>query len=127
MADNITVSTAEGNREIRTREISPDLHGHVMFAGEHVRVFDGSASYNDSTSSQSLTSIPAQATHALIYNEGASTADFVRYWQTGTAPSSTVGKRLKDHEEMACASPSNFRFIRGSGTNTLRVEFYHYA
>jgi hypothetical protein len=128
MADNVTVPSAEGNVDIRTKEITSGLHAHVMFAGEHTRVFDGVQSIGDSTSSQSLT-VPGTATHALIYCEGTDTDDFVRYWQDTTAPSSTVGKKLKDHEEMACAAPSGFRFIRGSGstTCTLRVEYYHYA
>lgn len=126
MSDNITVSTAEGNLDIRSKEISAGLHAHVMFAGEHIRVFDGVQSIADTTSSQSLT-VAGSGTHALIYCEGASSTDYVRYWQDGTAPSSSVGKKLKDHEEIACASPANFKFIRSSGTCTLRVEYYHYT
>ena len=128
MADNVTVPSAEGNVDIRTKEISAGLHAHVMFAGEHTRVYDGVQSIGDSTASQSLT-VPSGATHATIYCEGTDTDDFIRYWNTTTAPTSTVGKKLKDHEEIASAQPSSFRFIRGSGstTCTLRVEYYHYA
>jgi hypothetical protein len=76
-------------------------------------------------SSQSLT-LPSGATHALIYAEGATVNDFARYWHV-TTPSSTVGKKLKDHEELSTAQPAQFRALNGSGTVTLRVEYYHYA
>jgi hypothetical protein len=130
MADNVTVPSAEGNVDIRTTEISSGLHAHVMFAGEHIRVYDGVQSIGDSTSSQSLT-VPSGATHAAIYCESAADTDtdYVRYWEHATAPTASVGKKLKNHEEIGSAAPASFRFIRGSGsaTCTLRVTYYHYA
>ena len=128
MADNVTVPSQDGNVDIRTKEITAGLHAHVMLAGEHIRIFDGVQSIGDSTSSQSLT-VPGASTHCLIYCEGSDADDYVRYWQDGTAPAAGTGKKLKDHEEIACAAPASFRFIRGSGstTCTLRVEYYHYA
>lgn len=123
MADNY----ARQGQTFRAKDNSGIL-SPIVAAGEHVRIFDGIQSIASSGSSQALT--PASgSTHALIYCEGAADTDFVRYWQDGTAPSATVGKKLKDHEEMACAAPASFHFITGSGSGacTLRMEYYHYA
>ena len=77
-------------------------------------------------SSQALT-VPGGETHALIYAQGAADTDVARYWEGGAAPTSSVGKRLKDHEEVVTATPSTFHAINESGTITLRIEYYHYA
>jgi len=99
----------------------------VMLAGEHERVHDGIQSLTLSGSSQTLT-VPGGATHALIYMEAtAPTTDFARYWHGATAPTASVGKKLKDHEEIVSADPANFRVIVGTGGGILRIEYYHYA
>ena len=100
----------------------------IFLAGAHARTYYTPQSISASASSQSLT-VPAGATHADIYAEGAASTDFVRCWHASQAPTSTVGVRLKDHEVMQSASPSTFRFILGSGSGatTLRVEYYSYA
>ena len=99
----------------------------VILAGEHERVHDGIQSLTLSGTSQTLT-VPGGATHALIYNEATTPAsDFARYWHGATAPTSSVGKKLKDHEEIVSADPANFRVINGVGGGVLRVEYYHYA
>ena len=81
-------------------------------------------------SSQSLTVPPAplgQSVLADIYCEGASSTDYARYWHGGQAPTAAVGKKLKDHEEIPSADPASFRALNGSGTCTLRVDYYYYA
>jgi hypothetical protein len=132
-ASNLPVTDASvASRHIRgekygTAGDTKDIVAQVVAAAEHVRVFDGVQSLTLSSTSQTLT-VPSNATHCLIYNEATAPAtDFARYWQDGTAPTSSVGKKLKDHEEIACASPSTFKAINGVGGNVLRVEFYHYA
>ena len=47
--------------------------------------------------------MPGGETHALIYAQGAADTDVARYWEGGAAPTSSVGKRLKDHEEIVTA------------------------
>jgi len=128
MADNdLTVVAADGTtKTLRSKDAGSGVQAQVVTAGEHVRVFDGVESLTLTGTSQALT-VPGGATHALIYAEGAADTDVARYWQDGTAPTSSVGKRLKDHEEIACASPSTFHAINETGTVTLRVEYYHYA
>lgn len=96
-----------------------------VLAGAMERVYKGVQSLLLTTASQTLT-VPAGATHADIYAEGDSANAYCRYWQGATAPTSTVGKKLKDHEEIASASPADFRAILSSGVITLRVEYYAY-
>jgi hypothetical protein len=127
MSDNFTVIAGDGlPRTMRFVELAGSIYSQVIVAGENVRVFDGVQSLVLTGSAQALT-VPSGATHCLIYAEGATSADYARYWQTGATPTSGAGKKLKDHEEIACASPANFKGINGSGTTTLRIEYYHYA
>lgn len=98
----------------------------VIVAAEHVRIYDGIQSLVLTGTAQAIT--PAGvATHATIYAEGATTDDYARYWENGTNPTSSVGKKLKDHEEIACAAVGTFKAINGVGTVTLRISYYHYA
>lgn len=96
----------------------------VVLAGVHKRVYRGVQSLVLSGVAQSLT-VPAGAPAVFgdIYSEGATINDYARYWH-GATPTSAVGKRLKDHEEIQSASPSDFLALAGSGTPTLRVEYY---
>jgi len=107
-----------------------DVGGRLLqeaLAGEDVRVFDGVQSLPLTNAALSLT-VPGSATHALIYAEGDTVDAVARYWQHGAAtPTASVGKRLKDHEEMGCASPGTFKAINEIGVITLRIEYYHYA
>lgn len=98
----------------------------VVLAGAHKRNTISVQSLTLTGATQSLT-VPAgtPATLADIYAEGVTTSDFCRYWH-GASPSATVGKRLRDHEELQSADPANFQAINGSGTITLRVEYYSY-
>jgi hypothetical protein len=120
MADDYT----RANEVFRATELASKKMP-INLVGEHVRVYDGVQTLVLSGTSQNLT-VPSGATHALIYAEGATVNDFARYWH-GTTPTSSIGKKLKDHEELSSAQPSQFRSLNGSGTVTLRVEFYHYA
>jgi hypothetical protein len=97
----------------------------AMVVGEMERVYDGVQSLTLTGTSQSPT-VPSGATHALIYADGGTVNDYARDWH-GTTPTASVGKKLKDHEELASAQPAAFRALNGSGTVTLRIEFYHYA
>ena len=97
-----------------------------VLVGAKTRTYDGVQSLTVTTSSQSLT-VPGSATHAEIVCEGASTSDYVRFWPHATAPTSSVGMKLFDGQVYDCAAPSSFRVINGSGTNTLRIAYYHYA
>lgn len=127
MADNLGVTPGTG-ATLRTTEISAGLHAQHVLAGEKVRVSDGDATLTLSGSSQALPSIPGTATHATVYCDAAADTDYARYLEGNGTPSSSVGKRLKDHEEIAVSSLSTFHAILGGGTTiVLRIFYYHYA
>lgn len=98
----------------------------VVLAGAHVRTYVGTQSLTASSSSQTLT-VPSGATFADVYFEGAASTDFVRFWHGGSTPTASVGVKLKDHEIVQTADPATFRAILGSGSGTLRIEYYKYA
>jgi len=126
MANDIVISDWFGNqRTVAFKDIGGRLVQEAL-AGEDVRVFDGIESVTLTGVVKSL-AVPALATHALIYAEGNTVNAIARYWQHATNPTSSTGKRLKDHEEMACASPATFRALNETDVITLRVEYYHYA
>lgn len=131
MADNRQFTPGSGtDPNLRMKEISSDLLAPIVFAGEHVRSYDGIETISIGASVSTLT-VPSGATHADVYlDTTAATMDsssYVRYWH-GTNPSSSVGVRLFHNEQFSTAQPSQLRVTNGSGTGaTLRVNYYHYA
>lgn len=101
-----------------------DILAQVVLAGVHRRAYLGTQSLTLTGSAQTLT-VPAgtPATLADIYAEGATVNDYARYWH-GSTPTASVGKKLKDDQELQSADPSSFSAINGSGTVTLRIEYY---
>lgn len=97
----------------------------VLLAGAHVRTYDGVQSLILTAASQALT-VPSGATFADVYCEGTSTTDYARFWHGDNTPTASAGQKLKDHEVVQSADPSTLHFINGSGTCTLRIEYYHY-
>lgn len=97
----------------------------VIVVGAHQRTYKGVQSLALTGTAATLT-VPEGATHADIYCEGAASTDYCRYWHGSTDPTTSVGVKLKEHEQIATASPSNFRAIEVSGSITLRVEYYAY-
>ena len=120
MADNY----ARGGQTFRSEDKS-SVQFPVVLAGAHVRTYYTPQSITSSGTSQSLT-VPSGAEFADIYCDSATDTDYVRFWHGSQAPTSSVGVKLKAHEVIQSADPSTFRFIAGSGTPTLRVEFYKY-
>jgi hypothetical protein len=118
------VAYTRGNETFQSTSVA-GVHIPAMLVGELQRIYDGVQSLLLTGTAQNLT-VPSQSTHALIYAEGATANDYARYWHVST-PTATVAKKLKDHEELSSAQPSVFRALNGSGTVTLRVEYYHYA
>lgn len=121
MADNYT----RQGQSFRAEDFSGIIFP-VVLAGAHVRTYLGTQSLTLTSTAQTLT-VPAGATLADVYCEGASTSDYARFWHGGTVPTGSVGVKLKDHEVIATADPATFRAINGSGTCTLRIEYYAYA
>lgn len=121
MADNYTRQGQTFRAEDFSSVIFP-----VVLAGAHVRTYVGTQSITSTGSSQSLT-VPSGATFADVYCDSSTDTDYVRYWHGGSTPTTTVGVKLKAHEVVQTADPATFRFIAGSGTPALRVEYYKYA
>jgi hypothetical protein len=125
MADNVPAKDGNGGSySVRAEDIGGQ-HLYVFLAGSHERTYKGVQNLTLSGTATSLT-VPGGATHADIYAEGGTVNDFARYWHFSTNPTSTVGKRLRDHEEIVSANPLTFRAIVGSGAVTLRIEYYSY-
>lgn len=96
----------------------------VIAAAAHTRTYTGVQSLTLSASSQALT-VPANTEFADIYFEGGSSSDYARFWH-GSTPTASAGVKLKDDGLLQSADPSSFRAILGSGSGTLRVEYYRY-
>lgn len=103
---------------------SKDIISQVVLTGIHKRTYLGVQSLVLTGASQALT-VPAGTPAALaeVYAEGATVNDYARYWH-GSTPTATVGKKLKDDQELQSASPGDLNFINGSGTITLRAEYF---
>jgi len=90
------------------------------------RVYDGVQTLTLTGTAQTLT-VPSTATHADVYCAGGASTDFARYWHGGTAPTASVGMKLKDGELLETGDPDSLKAIIGSGSPVLSAEFYHYA
>lgn len=121
MADNYTRQQQSFRSEDKSNVQFP-----VVLVGAHVRTYTGTASVTLTGTSQTLSSIPANTEFADIYCEGATANDYARFWHGGSTPTSSVGVKLKDHEVLQSADPATFRALNGSGTCTLRIEYYRY-
>lgn len=101
-----------------------DIIAQVVLAGVHKRTYLGVQSLVLTGTAQGLT-IPAGTPAALadIYNEGGTATDYARYWH-GATPTSAVGKRLYNDQELQSPSPVDFQAIVGGGTSTLRIEYW---
>lgn len=119
MADNYT----RGGQTFRSEDKS-SVQFPVVLAGAHVRTYVGTQSLSLTSSSQALT-VPGTAEFADIYFEGGTSTDYARFWH-GSTPTSGVGVKLKDDALVQSADPATFRAILGSGTGTLRIEYYRY-
>lgn len=129
MADNITYANSStgaipNSTVIRTEDVG-GKHLQVTLVGAHVRTYKGTQSLTLSGTAQTLT-VASGGTHADIYCEGATSSDYARFWHAGSTPTASVGVKLKDHEIVQTADPGTFRAINGSGSCTLRVEYYAY-
>lgn len=113
------------SEQVGTGAGSLPIIAQVVLAGAHKRTYFTPQNLTLTGTAQTL-SVPANATLADIYAEGATTNDVARYYHGGT-PTSSVGKRIKDHEEISSAAPASFSAINQTGTITLRVEYYNYA
>lgn len=129
-SSNLPVTAAGGpthhsrSEKTGTAVDGKDIIAQVVLAGLHKRTYLGTQSLLLTGTAQTLT-VPAgtPAAFADIYAEGATANDFARYWH-GATPTASVGKKLKDDQEIQSADPGSFSSINGSGTVTLRVEYY---
>jgi len=123
----ILVKETPGGTPVKTRDGLSGEKIQILSVGAHVRTYKGIESITV-TGTAGILTVPLGATHADILAEGAASTDFIRYWHGGNNPTSTIGKKLKDHEEIISADPSSFRHILGSGSGTvvLRIEYYAY-
>jgi hypothetical protein len=125
MSDNFDRQSQTFRAEEKSSVLFP-----VVLVGAQVRTYVGTESITSTGSSQGLT-VPSGAEFADIYceSDADTSTDYVRYWHNSEAPTSTVGVKLKDHEVLQSGDPSTFRFMsgNGSGTCTLRVEYYKYV
>ena len=98
----------------------------IMVVGAHARTFKGVESVACTDASVHSLSPPAGTLFSEITMEGAATTDYVRYWHTGTDPTSTVGVKLFDGQVMVSGDPASFTAIKGStgAGGTLRVEHF---
>lgn len=96
----------------------------VVLAGLHKRVYIGTQTLVLTGAAQALT-VPggSPAVFAEVYAEGATVNDYARYWH-GATPTATVGKKLSNDQELQTVDPASFSAINGSGTVTLRIEYF---
>lgn len=112
------------NEKTGTAIDGKDIVAQVVLAGIHKRTYLGVQSLTLTGTAQTLT-VPAgtPASFADIYAEGATVNDYAKYWH-GATPTATVGKRLSHDQEIQSADPSSYSALNGSGTITLRIEYY---
>lgn len=123
MADNFTITTRDGDLDVRTREVSAGLHVPKQDVAPFMPTVVSGAQYNLTVSTSVVTlTVPPGATHALVTVE----TNDVRFTEDGSSPSATNGLYLPAGFLGELALPAALKFIRVSADAKINVSYRKY-
>jgi hypothetical protein len=124
MADDFTIATRDGDRDLRAVEAAAGIFQPVNKVAPHMPTVVAGAQYALAVSSTAVTlTVPAGATHCLLTVHG----DAVNMTEDGSTPTASNGLRLPVGFIGELALPAALKFIRVTGDATLNVTYRKYA
>lgn len=124
MADNFTIATRDGDKDVRTREITTDLHSPKQDVAPWLPTVVSGGQYAQTVTSSVFTiTVPSGATHCLVTVSG----NDVNYTEDGTTPTAAAGLRLPAGFVGELAIPQALKFIRVTSDAIVNVSYRRYA
>lgn len=123
MADDFTIATRDGDKDIRAVEATTGLYQPVNRVAPHMPSVVSGGQYNQTVSSSVFTqTVPSGATHCLVT---VSNAD-VNFTEDGTTPTASSGLRLPAGFVGELAIPQALKFIRVTTDATVNITYRRY-
>jgi hypothetical protein len=124
VADDFTITTRDGDRDLRAVEAATGIWQPVNKVAPHMPTVVSGAQYAQTVGSGVFTmTVPSGATHALVTVHGFD----VNMTEDGSSPSSTNGLRLPAGFIGELALPAALKFTRVTSDATLNVTYRKYA
>jgi hypothetical protein len=124
MADDFTIATRDGDKDVRAREITSGLFAPKQDVAPWLPTVVSGGQYNQTVGASVFTiTVPSGATHCLLTVSNAA----VNFTEDGTTPTAAVGLRLPDGFIGELAIPQALKFIRVSSDALVNVTYRRYA
>lgn len=124
MADDFTIATRDGDKDVRAREISSGLFAPKQDVAPWMPTVVSGGQYNQTVTGSVFTiTIPSGATHALVTISDAA----VNFTEDGTNPTTSSGLRLPDGFIGELALPQALKFIRVTTDAVLNITYRKYS
>jgi hypothetical protein len=124
MADDFTIATRDGDKDVRAVEVSSGLYQPVQKVAPHMPTVVSGGQYNQTVSSSVFTiTVPSGATHCLVTVSN----DAVNYTEDGTTPTALSGLRLPSGFVGELAIPQALKFIRVTTDAVVNIAYRKYT
>jgi hypothetical protein len=124
MADDFTIATRDGDKDVRAVEVSSGLYQPVQKVAPHMPTVISGGQYNQTVSSSAFTiTVPSGATHCLVTVSD----DAVNYTEDGTTPTAASGLRLPEGFVGELAIPQALKFVRVTTNALVNITYRKYT
>jgi hypothetical protein len=124
VADDFTITTRDGDRDLRAVEAATGIWQPVNKVAPHMPTVVSGAQYAQTVTSSVFTqTVPSGATHCLVSVRN----DAVHFTEDGSAPSATNGIYLPAGFLGELAIPQALKFIRVTTDAVIAISYRKYA
>lgn len=124
MADDFTIATRDGDKDVRAREISSGLYSPKQDVAPWLPTPISGGQYNQTVSTTVFTmTVPSGATHCLVTVSNAA----VNFTEDGTTPTVSSGLRLPDGFIGELAIPQALKFVRVTSDALVNITYRKYT
>jgi hypothetical protein len=124
MADDFTIATRDGDKDVRAREITSGLYSPKQDVAPWMPTVVAGAQYNQTVGASVFTqTVPSGATHCLVSVR----TDGVHFTEDGSTPSAANGIYLPAGFIGELAIPQALKFIRVATDATVAITYRRYV
>lgn len=124
MADDFTITTRDGDKDVRAREITSGLFAPKQDVAPWMPTVVSGAQYAQTVGASVFTmTVPSGATHALVTVH----SNDVNFTEDGSSPSTTNGLRLPAGFIGELAIPQALKFTRVTSDAVINISYRKYS
>jgi hypothetical protein len=124
MADDFTIATRDGDKDVRAREITSGLYSPKQDVAPWMPTVVAGAQYNQTVGASVFTqTVPSGATHCLVSVR----TDGVHFTEDGSTPSAANGIYLPAGFIGELAIPQALKFFRVTADAIVAISYRRYA